>query len=166
MASHRLFYALTPGAEARARIAQHGAARPEQLHLTLAFLGDAQPSRALLAGERAAAQAAPFAFALDETDSFHGGTWILRAPAAAFTPLLDALHRHLHACGLRAQDEARPFVAHVTLRRRAPIALPRAAIAPIRWQADALRLYDSDLGSGRHALLGDWPLAGNNDVSP
>ena len=164
---HRLFFALSPGAAMRARIHAAANALPmgdgrrtaaEKLHLTLAFLGDASPAPAIEAGARAAASSVAFDFALDEIDSFPGGTWILRAPAEPFAPLVSALLRELHANGLRAHDEARAFIPHVTVRRRASTRLARTPIEAVAWPARQLRLYDSDLSSGAYQLLGEWPL--------
>ena len=174
MARHRLFLALTPPAPVLAQITRQAealpadgkATPPEKLHLTLAFLGDADPAAAAQAGAGAAARIAPFDFALDEADSFAGGVWFLRAPAAPFAALLAALFDALHAAGLHAHDASRAFVPHLTLRRRAAARLPRRAIAPIGWPARELRLYDSDLATGRYALRGRWPLAGGNTVNP
>ena len=174
MPAHRLFFALTPSPDLRARIealaaglppARGRAIRPDKMHLTLAFLGDAEPARACIAGERTANATRAFDFVLDETDSFHGGTWVLRAPPSDFAPLLGALRRELQANGLRASDENRPFVPHLTLRRRADAPLPRAAIVPIQWNAHGLCLYDSDLATGVYTRLGEWPLAGGDHVS-
>jgi 2'-5' RNA ligase len=170
----RLFFALSPTEQVRARILALAATLPSpdgratrdaKIHLTLAFLGDADAVAALHAGERAAASTSAFDFALDATDSFPGATWILRAPPTPFAPLLAALTRELHATGLRAPDERRAFVPHVTLRRRAQARLPRAAIEPIAWRAGTMCLYDSDLHSGDYRRLGEWPLLGD-DVSP
>ena len=170
----RLFFALTPDPQVRARIAEQarrlcgsdaGGASAAKFHVTLAFLGKVAPAPSLRAGARAAASVAGFDFALDETDSFHGGTWILRAPAAPFAALVAALSRELHAEGLSAHDESRAFVPHVTLRRRAPARLPRAPIPPIPWQPRTLCLYDSDLASGQYTRLGEWPLAAGDRVS-
>ena len=174
MSAHRLFFALTPTDATRARIEACAATLPaaagrstraDKLHLTLVFLGDVDPGLAQGAGENAAAKVQGFDFALEESDSFHGGTWILRAPAAKFAPLLDALRSELRAAGLHAPDEHRDFVPHVTLRRRATARLPRAPIAPIPWPARRLCLYDSDLGTGRYTRLGAWPLQAADDVS-
>ena len=174
MPGHRLFFALTPTDATRARVEALAATLPstggrdtrtDKMHLTLAFLGDADPATALRAGAKAAPQAQHFEFALDETDSFHGGTWILRAPATPFAALLAALRRELHAVGLHEPDEQRAFLPHLTLRRRAGARLPRAAVAPIPWLARSLCLYDSDLAAGRYTRLGEWPLAGADAVS-
>lgn len=168
---HRLFFALSPDADLVARIVALGEGlpeaggrrtRPDKLHLTLVFLGDADPELARRAGARVAARVAAFDFALEQSDSFHGGTWILRASSAPFDALQAALAFELQAHGVPVHDESRAFIPHVTLRRRAANRLPRQPIVPIEWKARALCLYDSHLDSGEYERLGQWPLAGDN----
>ena len=167
MHRHRLFFALTPDETTRQRIVEvarglPGAGgrptRPDQLHITLAFLGDADPGAARSAGERAAADTAAFDFELDEVDAFPGGIRILRAPADAFAPLVSALARELRQAGLRSREPAREFTPHATLRRRDQMPPARAPITPIHWPARELCLYDSHLDTGEHERLAAWPL--------
>jgi 2'-5' RNA ligase len=167
MERHRLFFALTPDEGVRRQILEVAAAlpdaggratRPEKIHLTLAFLGDADPGGARAAGARAAADTAAFDFELDEVDGFHGGIRILRARAEAFAPLVFALLRELRRAGVPSRGQAREFIPHVTLWRRDNLRLARAPITPIPWPARELCLYDSHLDTGEHERIGSWPL--------
>jgi 2'-5' RNA ligase len=167
MDRHRLFFALTPDEGVRRQILEVAAALPDaggrrtradKFHLTLAFLGDADPEAARTAGMRAAADTAAFDFQLDEVDGFHGGIRILRAPSEAFAPLVSALARKLRKAGVSSRDESRQFVPHVTLQRRDTLRLARAPITPIHWLARELCLYDSHLDTGEHERLASWPL--------
>lgn len=144
----RLFFAAWPPArvaEALHRWALEAARGPaervlpvENLHLTLAFLGDTHPARVPAAIDAARAVAiAPQTLRLDRT-----GHWprsrVVWAGSSETLPALEALvadlRARLTAAGFVLED--REFAAHVTLARQAP------------------RPYDRPLP----AL--DWPIAG------
>ena len=164
----RLFFALWPdaaAAEALERLAADvvvvagGRAIPRaKIHLTLAFLGEVED----LDGARDAGgsvRAAPFDMRLDCVGSFRrsGVAW-----AGSLEPNgeLAALHSSLEA-QLRARGfalEERPFAAHVTLARKTGKTLPRAAIPPIGWRADELRLVRSMPGTNDYVALERWKL--------
>lgn len=164
----RLFFALWPDEAARGKLAAwargaHAVAggramRPQNLHLTLAFLGN-------VAGERVrglAAMPAPavrrFELTLD-----CAGYWprnrIVWAGAAAPPPALEAL-----AAGLRERLDGagqpydpKPFVPHVTLLREARRAsLP--AFAPVAWPVTEVVLVQSVPGAD-YAILARSPLS-------
>ena len=106
--------------------------RRENLHLTLAFLGEAPDiRRAAIALDQI--QAAPFSLAVQGLGYFpsaEGQTWWM---GAAPCPLLAALHRQL-CRQLRAQGfslEDRPFRPHLTLGRgiRLPAGFDSQALA-------------------------------------
>jgi 2'-5' RNA ligase len=170
----RLFFALQPDAGARRSLAALArdvanatggrAPRAENLHLTLAFLGDVARAR-LVAVEAIGATAAPavepFLLTLDRVGCFRnaGVAW---AGAAVVPPalqrLFDVLRDALGAA--RLPVERRDFHAHVTLARRCTRALPDAPIASIAWRADALALMASETqpGGPRYRQLAAWPL--------
>lgn len=132
----RLFFALWPPgktAHALGQWANHvmrdtgGAAmRTENIHLTLAFLGEADPSQAHNAGQRVQG-VARHALAIDEAQYWKHNKIVWVGPRALPSPL-SQLVLQLHAA-LKAHNfvlEERPFAAHITLLRKArpPQALP------------------------------------------
>lgn len=172
--ARRLFFALWPdgaGADALAAAARaaHKACggRPmgrDDLHLTLAFLGDATAER-LAAAEEAAAgvAAASFDFAIDRL-----GCWqhnrILWAGCTETPPLLAALARNLAERLLAAGFvlDARPYAPHVTLLRQADCRrAPPPLAAPVSWAATEFVLAESrpTPAGGRYTVIGRWPLA-------
>lgn len=171
--ARRLFFALWPdgaGAEALAAAARAAhktcGGRPmgrDDLHLTLAFLGDATAER-LAAAEEAAAgvAAAPFDFAIDRLGCwqhnriFWAGCTETPPPLAA---LAQALGERLRAAGFVL--EVRPFAPHVTLLRQVDCsrASPPLATA-VPWPAAEFVLAESRRtpAGGRYAVIGRWPL--------
>lgn len=153
--------------------------RPEQVHATLRFLGETEPSQAeRLAHELAdGVQLAPFTFFLDKIDWFPprgrprvlvttvgDGAGALRALKAALDEVL------ARAAGIGAED--RDFVAHLTLarvrdqeaaavgsmRRDFPDVVGAVPSLPVR--IEHATLYRSDLSpSGpRYSVVARVPL--------
>jgi 2'-5' RNA ligase len=168
--SRRLFFALVPGAAARAALhalarAHAGRARivpAVDLHLTLLFLG--QVGEAALPGLRAAAvalRAAPCTVMIERLERWRGGLLCATAPA---TKPLRTLRAQLLAAlrDLGLHVDARPLRAHVTLARgvaRVPVA-NTLGMAPVRWRSRSFCLMESRPGSngGRYSVVGRWPL--------
>jgi 2'-5' RNA ligase len=119
--------------------------RRENLHATVAFLGEIAPSRVVelaalvreTGGER-------FELVLDRV-----GYWaqnrIVYAGAAkvpqALSSLAAALTQRLARAGFRTDE--RPYCAHVTLLRAARKAPDARRIEPLRWRVDAIVLMES-----------------------
>ncbi len=164
----RLFFALWPDPATRAALArlQTGlAGRPlaaHKLHLTMAFLGqrgaaDLAPLGAILARVEAAAATLEF----DRLDYFSGQriAWAGMGTAPpALAELRAALMRELAAEGYAPAFERDRFRPHVTLARQAPPLAP-AAIAPLRWRADALVLAASEGNEAPYRILAARKLA-------
>ena len=166
-ATRRLFFALWPDTELRGRLASLGrdlagrAGRPtrvDNLHATLAFLGEVETPRLDCIRQAAAAVMAPaFALSLDQTGCQRrsGLIWC----GASVVPeglqsLVGGLNSHLFRCGF--QPEPRPFWAHVTLARKArPV--PRA---PLAWRVGEFVLVESilDRSGASYLILDRWPL--------
>jgi 2'-5' RNA ligase len=171
----RLFFAAWPDGPARdalARLAhdtamQRGgrATPPQNLHLTVAFLGNLPPEscESLCTLARAVAlRAQPCPLLLDRPGAAGRGDTAWIEASGRPDPLL-RLHERLGE-GLRAQGlvlDARQFRPHVTLARDClPALAPPALPAPIGWQVDELVLNASEpaRGGSRYATLGSWPL--------
>jgi 2'-5' RNA ligase len=148
--------------------------RPEQLHLTVKFLGEVEAARVAevseaLAGASAGVRA--LAFGLRELGTFPGiprarVVWAGLEAEPALELMVDRIERACHALGFPI--EGRPFRPHVTLGRVLESGrLPReagerlAAAAPTgNFVADRLVLYHSRLGPGgpRYESLENFPL--------
>lgn len=168
----RLFFALWPddavrvalGSLAQNIVAETGgrAVAPENIHLTLAFLGE-QPAR--LAAEidmRAAAAVPAFQLSFDELGCWRktGIAWLgVSAAPRELAELEQGIARSLAALGLEGDE--RPFSPHVTLARRIVRPLARRATAPIVWSADSFALMESAPAAvGRaYGVVRSWPLA-------
>ena len=160
----RLFFALWPGPGVRAELAglgvrlaerARGKAVPEaKLHMTLAFLGEVpaeQFERACEAASRVSAEG--FELVLDEVGSFRSAhvAWV---GASRMDPALASLQSRLAGELLKAgfELETRPFAAHMTLVRRASVAIPAESIEPVAWRVDEFVLVTSDTGRGTYEV--------------
>jgi RNA 2',3'-cyclic 3'-phosphodiesterase len=170
-ATIRVFFALWPDDDLRAALlgARDGAAlehariiHPNDLHLTLVFVGDVAPERLECieaAGDDVALGC--FELALRRAESWPRQRLLVAVPDAAPPPLCELvsqLQQNLLACGV--EPEPRRFRPHVTLARRAA----RAAQQPltIDWPVRRFVLARSALGGGGggYQLLRSWPLEG------
>jgi 2'-5' RNA ligase len=150
-----LFFALWPDEGVRARLARwtselHAVCggrptHPENLHVTLAFLGSVEEARAAEI-ERVANEVAPRAISLvlDEP-----GYWkhnrIAWAGASVVPPGIESMVSELRSALARSHIgfDTKGFVSHVTLLRdaREPNAMP--ALEPIEWRLDGFALVQS-----------------------
>jgi 2'-5' RNA ligase len=175
---HRLFVAIRPPADIRARLlaAMGGIAGARwqddsQLHLTLRFIGEVDRHCALDVHAALGAVHHPgFAIALDGIHGFdrRGEPRALWAGIAPFAPL-KALHDKIEQALVRAglEPERRAFLPHITLAR-----LPRraGAIGPFLagagglsgppFAVDAFALFESSLTTdgAAYSLLANYPL--------
>ena len=152
----RLFFALwPPPATAQAlhewaTIVQHAAGGrvtiTQNIHLTLAFLGDADPDKAIAAARRVRAERHDLP--IDSAKYVRRNEMVWVGPARMPTAL-DALVTQLHA-SLRTHSfalESRPFAAHITLIRKArqPRSIP--SLPAVEWPAEAFILVRSRTSS-------------------
>jgi len=154
--SPRLFFALWPDAELRTALVQTGRDRtvprsrpvaPDNLHLTLAFLGAiADPLVDAVHAAAGAVSAPPIDFDLDRIELWPRPQ-LLCATATKLPEALQTLVTQLRTA-LASRDlptETRPLRAHVTLVRKVrrqgqPMTLP----APLRWHAERFWLVTSE----------------------
>jgi 2'-5' RNA ligase len=155
----RLFFACwPPQAVARAlatwaQEAQRGcggrATREDTIHLTLAFLGDAEPEAALAAARRV--RGAESSFVLTEARYWTHNRIVWVGPEKC-PPALSVLARDL--------GNEREFAAHITLLRkaRAPKRLP--ALPPFEWPMTEFVLVRSDMSpeGSRYTVLERFAL--------
>ena len=166
----RLFFALWPGDEVRARIARLGewvAARaggravpPAKLHLTLCFLGDVADDRVRAALTAAGSvRRGPFGIAIDTIGSFRDARVAWAGPSRippGLAELQSSLESRLRAAGFEL--EPREFAAHATLARRIARTLPLEAVTPIAWDVREFVLVRSEAGRGSYTVMERWNL--------
>jgi 2'-5' RNA ligase len=169
-AVHRLFFALSPDAGLRQRIAdvslqlerEHApggrALKPDRYHLTLQFLGDFQPLRqSVVDAARQAADAVrlpAFELCLDHAGSFSGSNvWWLgtRGVAPGLQALWDALGAALARAGVQVKSPQR-FAPHLTVRRDVRRQVEPIAIGPLHWTVREFVLFDSRPGQPYEVL--------------
>ena len=168
----RVFFALVPPSgiretlgELSARTAQrfHGrAVPPENIHMTLAFIGAwplARLSCLVDVGARVGAQ--KMELVLDTLGAFRraGVAWIgVSTPPPGLMHLASALATSLATSGVPI--EARRFHPHLTLARRCHGAHAVETAGPYRWVADQVTLLESETRAEgpRYSPLASWPL--------
>jgi 2'-5' RNA ligase len=139
---------------------------PENLHMTVAFVGDVPAPRLTTLreiGREVASTAPPFALALDRIGQFRaaGIAWVgTHAPPHALMLLAARLGDLLAADGFPV--ERRAYHPHVTLARRCGKRLGESGSTPIDWAVGQLSLNHSDVSSERprYRVLARWPLLG------
>ena len=166
----RLFFALWPDEGVRARLARWSGelhavcggrpTRPENLHVTLAFLGSVEEAR-VAEVERAAGEVAPRAVSLVlDQPGYWKHNRIAWAGASVVPPELEALVSELRGALAKSQIrfDAKSFVSHVTLLRDARESRALPALAPIEWRLDGFALVRSvSLPQGsRYEIRKSW----------
>ena len=159
----RLFFALWPDDEVRAGLERWSrelhalcggrTTRPENLHVTLAFLGSVEEAR-VAEVERAAGGVAPRAVSLVlDRPGYWKHNRITWAGASTVPPGLEAFVEELRGALARSHIgfDAKDFVSHVTLLRDAHEPKGMPALDPISWKVDGFSLVRSvTLPRGSH----------------
>lgn len=169
----RLFIALWPDAGLQGKLYALGGELlagsrgrrlpPENLHLTLAFLGYVNAERqACLERVAAAIRLPAFTLTLDQAGFWprKGLLWASGTLPEALLALVYGINQGLRACGL--EPETRPFQVHLTLARNVRgLRLDRdRAITPLAWKVSQFALVASQtLPEGaRYEILQTWRL--------
>ena len=170
--TQRLFFALWPPIELSrelyrlaGNVPRIGAGRrvvPENIHLTLAFLGSVDaPFRECAEQAAAVVRAEFFTLALEQMGCWpkSGILWV--GPGQEPEPLLrlvQALTAGLGGCGHQA--EKRPYAAHLTLARKAPPCEPSHSIERLLWKIHQFHLVQSQTRAdgARYQILRSWHL--------
>lgn len=144
----RLFFAVWPPAgtaaalETWARGLDGRVIPAARIHLTLAFLGEAEPGKAAAAARRVSAR--PHDLPIDEPGYWKHNRIVWAGPRetpAALKALVEALHLELHRAAYIL--EPRPFAAHVTLLRNAPRPAELPALPTVDWPVNEFTLVRS-----------------------
>jgi 2'-5' RNA ligase len=151
----RLFFALWPDDAVRVQLERWSrelhalcggrATRPENLHVTLAFLGGVEDTR-VAEIERAASEVAPKVVSLVlDRPGYWKNNRIAWAGASMVPPELVALVSELRGALAKSQIgfDAKPFASHVTLLRDAREPKGMSALDPIPWKVDGFALVQS-----------------------
>jgi 2'-5' RNA ligase len=167
----RLFVAVDPSPEAREHLRSAVSeldglrfTRPENWHITLAFLGEVGASTTTQLEpqlESVAAAHPPVELCLAGAGAFGGTLWVgVRGDLA---PLAMAVAAAARGCGIAL--ETRGFQAHLTVARsdrgRRPTEQQRelSSYAGPAWTCRELRLVRSHLGTPvQHETVATWPL--------
>ena len=165
----RIFFALWPPAATARALAQWAgeaqrltggkATGQANIHLTLAFLGDADPARAVRAAQRV--EAGAHCLPMEEARYWRENRIVWAGPKA-LPPALKGLVGKLGIELYREEFilERRPFAAHVTLIRGArPAQLPPLS-AGLDWPVREFRLMRSSLSpaGASYQPLASFPL--------
>lgn len=168
----RVFFALWPDEGVRGELARaakllHGACggritRPENVHLTLVFLGDIERRRLddlreAAAGVRAPAHVLP----LERFGWFRRNRVAWAGPEHTPAETLELVHG-LEAALKQARFafDVRPWEAHITLLRKAECGKSLPGLAPVRWPLREFVLVESELSPGGsvYRIIGRWDL--------
>ena len=169
----RVFFALWPDAAAREEIATLAhdvvgraggrAPRPDNIHLTVAFVGNVEPDRLAKLkriGASAGRSVAPFTLKLDRLGAFHhaGIAWLgTEVLPTELEGLAFALRNGLAAEAFPV--ERRMYRPHITLARRCG-SVATAEVVPIAWRVDRVTLNASEMSPAGsiYRELAAWPL--------
>ncbi|CAA9889928.1 RNA 2',3'-cyclic phosphodiesterase [Candidatus Methylobacter favarea] len=167
----RLFFALWPDDTTRqklVRLCQSIQAKefkwvlPQNLHVTLVFLGNIDTSAELLIKKSAAAiSAEPFVVTFDRLTYWKKPKVLCLAsrqpPPSKLMILVEALGLAVENCGL--QIDARPYAPHITLARHGNAWVDQDC-EPVVWQANSFCLVESCSKAGGvfYKVIEQWPF--------
>ncbi len=168
----RLFFALWPAPQVRAQLAHwarelHAACggrpvRPENLHLTLAFLGNVNEARIAQVEHAAGEVAAPACSLTLDQPGYWKRNRIAWAGASSVPAELQALVVQLRGALTRTTIvfDAQDSVPHVTLLRDAHAPRTVPALPAIDWRPGAFVLVQSVAlpAGGRYEIRKSWTL--------
>ena len=135
----------------------------QNIHVTLAFLGDLVPAQQSAVASCCPAMPEPFALTLDRIGFWRQGgiVWAgARTPDPGFVEFAERVRDSLRRLGFRI--DGRPFVPHLTLLRRAR-KRPRVKVDAFEWRIEAYTLVASELtAAGAHySILRRWSTGGD-----
>ena len=169
--NQRLFFALWPSLELSrelygiaGRILEGDGKRvpPENIHLTLAFLGSVKPSFRQCAERAAAAiRGESFTLTLEQIGCWPKSGIVWAGPRHTPEPLsrlVQELGAGLVTCGY--VPEVRAYAAHVTLARKLRRCHENIPIDPLIWKARRFCLVQSHTHAegARYEIVGSWEL--------
>lgn len=172
-ASQRLFFALWPDDGVRAELArlcdracprESRRVKPENLHVTLVFLGaTTADQRSCVEGVAGEIRVPRFGLAVDRIGWWRRPQVLWAGCSGTPEPLRDlvtGLRSGCAQCGFAPQE--RPFEVHATLARHVRRESPVVPFDPIAWAVDRFSLVESRLspGGSEYRVLRSWRLVG------
>lgn len=121
--------------------------RPENLHLTLAFIGETDRADEAAAALRRAAVGGSFTMSVEGIGCFDDLWWAGVAENTALESLALGVQRSLREAGFPM--ETRPWRPHITLVRRWRGPQPQVSLSPVSMQVQAVSLVKSERLDGR-----------------
>jgi len=161
----RLFFAAWPPPDTAAKLAlwaRQFEGRPtpaENIHLTLAFLGEANPDAATAAARRAEGRKHHLPLEVARYWKHNQILWAgPRETPGELQALVASLHAELRAAAFVLED--RPFSAHVTLLRKAKRLRTLPNLPALDWPIDDFVLVRSSVSSSgaSYEALSRFPL--------
>ena len=167
--NQRLFFAFWPSPELSRELyrvagqALEGNGRrvpPENIHLTLAFLGSVSVSFRECAEQAASAvRAEPFTLMLERIGCWPRSGIFWAAPRHTPEPLVklvEQMNIELSGCGY--VPENRPYAAHLTLARRVRRSIKNPVIEVLPWEVRGFCLVQSHThaAGARYEILRSW----------
>jgi 2'-5' RNA ligase len=170
--TQKLYFALWPDHATRAALQRIGRSlpshggrptHPEDLHLTLVFLGQVEAERfdcVLRAAD--AVRVKPFELTIDRTGYWRRPKILWCGPPEtprALDQLVAELQGELQKCGFQPED--RPYSPHVTLARKSRPVEPIQLEEPLEWRVHEFTLVASlpVFKPPRYKVLRRWDLA-------
>lgn len=141
----RLFFAAWPPPQTAAALHEwstslRGKPTPvEKIHLTLAFLGESDPAKAIAAARPVRARRSELC--LDRARYVRRNEMVWAVASEAPMQLVESLHANLAGAGFAL--EKRPYAAHVTLLRKAPQPVALPPLPRVEWPIDEFVLVRS-----------------------
>lgn len=168
--SRRLFFGLKPDETVRNEIDSAYRRRPdfngrphhpEDLHMTLLFLGQVDGTLDCIREAAAGIQVPKFTIALDRIKYWpKPGVLLLHpsSPPELLSDLVVQLSTTMGGCGF--EPEARPFKPHVTLARKAKTMADAKLKKSIDWHVGSFSLYVSSSRQTPpfYQVINQWPL--------
>lgn len=169
----RLFFALFPDAAFRTALVSatrkllHKRGKrvlPENLHVTLVFLGAVDREQRLCAEAVASGVVIqPFVLTFDRVGHWPRQRVLWSAPShvpEALLTLVAALSQGLSRCGF--SPETRPYRAHLTVARKVAGAVPDVRHEPLVWPVQEFHLIESETRpeGAYYRVVCTWPLRG------
>jgi 2'-5' RNA ligase len=139
---------------------------PQDLHCTLAFLGDlGERDTGALGDALDAVDSVAFDLTFDTIESWPGPSILVACPRQAPQSLMTLQHTIAMAViGAGLPAESRPYRPHVTVRRRQRSVSVPTPMVPCQWSLSAFVLAGlaGPSAAGRYRIVRRWALAGGN----
>jgi 2'-5' RNA ligase len=169
--THRLFFALWPTDALRDELVKNvepllerkksRRIRPDNFHITLAFLGAVQARKLPSIMEAASSiDGEPVELELAKIEAWPGSHVLCLTPerCAPLSELVERLRFNLSAH--QVEPDQKDFRPHVTVAREWRDRSVEGAIGPIKWAANEFVLVESEntREGSRYRIIGRWPL--------